>query len=326
MVLDLCIPTATGAQDPQLLQETACLLAAPPPLPYVFPTSFPDEVFFHRVVSNPLATPGRQAGHPGPRGRGRLRLRRRRPGQQMVFARIRVTAGVPVRRHLHGHPPVRHRDLPERGGRRRQPRHRLHRGHRRHPRQLHRRAHQPRRAVPPARGGHAHRPADGPALRALPRRPGRPAARAPLRPGHRLHPQREPLLPRRRRDPALHHRQPVRHQLVRDSAGPSIGPGLPDRCIREELFTVTGMLHDPNTVGGKPAQRHPRLLRPHRRRLPGRRDGSRLPEPRPGQSPEAHRRRPVRLPGADGGTRPSSATGTPRASPSRATMSPPRSP
>ncbi|MGA8892287.1 MAG: Ig-like domain-containing protein [Anaeromyxobacteraceae bacterium] len=95
-VLDICIPTATATQDPDGLQETACLLAAPPALPYTFPTSFPDEVFYHRVVSDPLttSTSGKRAilvlaleaafatGAPA-------------AGQQVVFTRIRVTAGVP---------------------------------------------------------------------------------------------------------------------------------------------------------------------------------------------------------------------------------------
>ena len=34
--------------------------------------------------------------------------------------------------------------------------------------------------------------------------------------------------------------------------GPFDGPGQPDRCIREDLFTITGMLHDPNTPVGSP--------------------------------------------------------------------------
>ena len=65
-VLDLCIPTATAAQDPEGLQETACLLAAPPALPYIFPTNFPDEVFFHRGVSAGLP-PTRRPPPPGRR-------------------------------------------------------------------------------------------------------------------------------------------------------------------------------------------------------------------------------------------------------------------
>ncbi|HQR29204.1 MAG TPA: hypothetical protein PLL32_02265, partial [Anaeromyxobacteraceae bacterium] len=95
MVLDLCIPPAYGANDPQGLQETACLLAAPPALPYTFPTSFPDELFYHRVVSNPIALPGG--------GKAILVLAVEaafgsgapQAGQQVVFTRIRVTSGVP---------------------------------------------------------------------------------------------------------------------------------------------------------------------------------------------------------------------------------------
>ena len=95
MVLDLCLPTVTATQDPQSLQETACLLGAPTP-PYVFPTNFPDEVFFHRVVSNPMttSTTGKRAilvlALEAAFGSGAPAI-----GQQMVFARIRVTAGVP---------------------------------------------------------------------------------------------------------------------------------------------------------------------------------------------------------------------------------------
>src|SRR5512137_1031573 len=96
-VLDLCIPTATATQDPDGLQEIACLLGPPaPPLPYTFPTSFPDELFYHRVVSNPLTT-----STSGKRATLVLALEAAFAsgapaiGQQMVFARIRVTAGVP---------------------------------------------------------------------------------------------------------------------------------------------------------------------------------------------------------------------------------------
>ena len=93
MVLDLCLPKVTATQDPLLLQETACLL--PTSAPYVFPTAFPDEAFYHRVVSNPLALPG------GKRAILVLALEAAfasgapAVGQQAVFARIRVTAGVP---------------------------------------------------------------------------------------------------------------------------------------------------------------------------------------------------------------------------------------
>ncbi len=94
MVLDECIPTATATQDPTGLQKTACLLVDP--LPYTFPTTFPAEVFYHRVVSNPLttSTSGQRAvlvlALEGSFANGTATA-----GQQMVFARIRVTAGVP---------------------------------------------------------------------------------------------------------------------------------------------------------------------------------------------------------------------------------------
>ena len=95
MVLDECIPTATATQDPGGLQHTACLLADP--LPFVFPNTFPPEVFYHRVVSNPMIT-----STAGQRATLVLALEAAfangsaTAGQQMVFARIRVTAGVPV--------------------------------------------------------------------------------------------------------------------------------------------------------------------------------------------------------------------------------------
>jgi len=92
LVLDLCLP---DANDPGALQQTACLLGPPNP-PYVFPTNFPDEAFYYRAVSAPLAT--------GPATRAVLVLALEAAfgsgapaaGQQMVFTRIRVTAGVPA--------------------------------------------------------------------------------------------------------------------------------------------------------------------------------------------------------------------------------------
>jgi hypothetical protein len=89
-VLDLCLP---DANDPGGLQQTACLLPDPPP--YTFPDTFPEEVFYHRAVSTPLAT--------GAGKRAILVLALEAafatggpvPGQQIVFTRIRVTAGVP---------------------------------------------------------------------------------------------------------------------------------------------------------------------------------------------------------------------------------------
>lgn len=91
LVLDLCLP---DANDPGALQQTACLLGPPNP-PYTFPTNFPDESFYFRAVSGPLDLPnGKRAilvlaleaafGNGVPAA-----------GDQMVFTRIRVTAGVP---------------------------------------------------------------------------------------------------------------------------------------------------------------------------------------------------------------------------------------
>lgn len=93
LVLDLCLATApdTGAA-----QQTACLLTTPPPYDlFATPTpTFPDEAFYFRATSllNTSATL-----------RASLVLALEaafangapRPGDQMVFARIRVTAGVP---------------------------------------------------------------------------------------------------------------------------------------------------------------------------------------------------------------------------------------
>jgi hypothetical protein len=94
MVLDECIPTASATQDPANLQHTACLLVDP--LPFTFPNLFPPEVFYHRVVSNPVTT-----SPAGQRATLVLALEASfangtpTAGQQMVFTRIRVTAGVP---------------------------------------------------------------------------------------------------------------------------------------------------------------------------------------------------------------------------------------
>lgn len=94
MVLDLCLPTISGADDPQGLQDTACLLEIP--RPYTFPTNFPDELFYFRGVSDPLITSadGKRAilvlALEAAFGTGAAAV-----GQQTVFTRIRVTAGVP---------------------------------------------------------------------------------------------------------------------------------------------------------------------------------------------------------------------------------------
>ena len=248
----------------------------------------------------------------------RLRRRGHRPADGLrPHPRHRRRA---VRRHLHGHPPVRHGDLRQRDVGRRQPRHRLHRG---------------RRRSPPGTSPTRSRAASGRSsstsrTRSSTRRPAAASLVLPCGPAAQ---------------PLVQHLRPVHPRLAAYFLGDGVTPATSpaarsaptsSRCAdrstarpirhqppftalrREELFTVTGMLHDPNAVVGSPLSVTARLLQPHRRRLPGRRDGSRLPEPRPGRSPEAHRRRPVRRAGADGGTRPSSATGTPRASPFRA--------
>ena len=251
-VLDLCIPTASTTADPQGDQETACLLAAPPALPYVFPTSFPDEVFFHRVVSNPLNTSvtGKRAilvlALEAAFGSGAAAI-----GQQMVFARIRVTAGVPFDgtytvTHPYGTETfanvvagVGNRDIifTEDVG------------------------------LTPGNFTDALTSRVGPFLQhvedtlidpatglAFVPRPGGPAAQ-PL------------VLPN---DPVTGFIPGVSRYFLGDGVtpryitgspfgtnwfeicGPFDGPTFPDRCIREELFTVTGMLHDPNTVVGSP--------------------------------------------------------------------------
>jgi hypothetical protein len=91
-VLDLCLPNAS---DPGLLQETACLLARPPTPPYAFPTNFPEEIFYHRVVSAPLATSATKRATLVLALEAAFGSGAAAAGQQIVFTRIRVTAGVP---------------------------------------------------------------------------------------------------------------------------------------------------------------------------------------------------------------------------------------
>jgi len=94
LVLDLCMPTTNATNDPLALQETACLLEIPGP--YTFPSYFPDEAFYFRGVSDPLTTSvdGKRAvlvlALEAAFGTGAPAI-----GQQTVFTRIRVTAGVP---------------------------------------------------------------------------------------------------------------------------------------------------------------------------------------------------------------------------------------
>ena len=105
-VLDLCLPAGRPAEntDPQL---TACLLTpfdaagGLPPPPYVFPSNFPEEIFYFRAVSNALDTTGTVPGAAAKRAILVLALEAAfangapAGGDQVVFTRIRVTAGVP---------------------------------------------------------------------------------------------------------------------------------------------------------------------------------------------------------------------------------------
>jgi hypothetical protein len=93
-VLDLCLPNAVDAGGAQL---NACLLVppGPPAPPYIFPTNFPDEVFYFRAVGDPIDMGlGKRAvivlALEAAFANGAVAN-----GDQMVFTRIRVTAGVP---------------------------------------------------------------------------------------------------------------------------------------------------------------------------------------------------------------------------------------
>jgi hypothetical protein len=93
-VLDICIPTANDSTDPTQLQEKACQLVRPPTPPYVFPSNFPGEVFYMRAISQLSPSGATKAtlvlALEAAFGSGTPAA-----GQQMVFARIRLTAGVP---------------------------------------------------------------------------------------------------------------------------------------------------------------------------------------------------------------------------------------
>lgn len=99
LTLDFCLP---DANDPGQLQQTACLLvgAGLPTPPYAFPASFPDEVFYYRAVSAPLDT-SNPAGSGTNKAilvlalEGAFATGAAAAGQQIVFTRIRVTAGLP---------------------------------------------------------------------------------------------------------------------------------------------------------------------------------------------------------------------------------------
>ncbi|MGZ8237455.1 MAG: Ig-like domain-containing protein [Methylobacter sp.] len=92
-VLDLCLPNAS---DPGAAQQNACLLVGPglPDPPYSFPNNFPDEAFYFNATSL-LDMPG------GKRATLVLALEAAFsigpvvPGDQVVFTRIRLFAGVP---------------------------------------------------------------------------------------------------------------------------------------------------------------------------------------------------------------------------------------
>jgi hypothetical protein len=99
LALDFCLPNAT---DPSSLQQAACLLvgAGLPTPPYVFATNFPGEVFYYRAVSVPLDTSDPALGGVVKAVlvlalEGSFATGSAAPGQQIVFTRIRVTAGVP---------------------------------------------------------------------------------------------------------------------------------------------------------------------------------------------------------------------------------------
>ncbi|MEI6225052.1 MAG: Ig-like domain-containing protein [Deltaproteobacteria bacterium] len=233
MALDLCLPTSTDANDPARLQEGACLLVRPPTPPYVFPTNFPGEVFYHRVVTAPVAT--------GPSTRATLVLALEASfgagtpaaGQQMVFTRIRLFAGVP----FDGTYTVTHPYGTE--------------------------------TFPDVKAGSAARDiiftedvglAPGNFTDALVSRVGPFLQHSDEGPGGA--PAAALILPFAGTAPNTSAIPGVSRSFLGDGAtprwitgspfgtnyfemcGPFDGPGFPDRCIRQDLFTVTGMLHE----------------------------------------------------------------------------------
>ncbi|MGB2817305.1 MAG: Ig-like domain-containing protein [Burkholderiaceae bacterium] len=88
LVLDFCLPDATDTGA----QTTACLLTGGPT--YVFPSTFPDEAFYFRATSL-LDTGGGKRAVLVLALEGAFANGAAAPGDQMVFARIRITAGVP---------------------------------------------------------------------------------------------------------------------------------------------------------------------------------------------------------------------------------------
>jgi len=93
MVLDLCLP---DANDPGAAQQNACLLVGPglPDPPYSFPNNFPDEAFYFNATSVMDMPAGKRAtlvtALEAAFSVGDVAV-----GDQVVFTRIRVFAGVP---------------------------------------------------------------------------------------------------------------------------------------------------------------------------------------------------------------------------------------
>jgi len=102
LTLDFCLPDAV---DPGQAQQSACLLlgtlAAPlPNPPFVFPTNYPEEIFYYRAVSVPLdlsdpAVGGVVKGVLVLALEGAFATGGAAAGQQITFTRIRITAGLP---------------------------------------------------------------------------------------------------------------------------------------------------------------------------------------------------------------------------------------
>jgi hypothetical protein len=92
-VLDLCLPNAS---DPGAAQQNACLLVGPglPDPPYSFPNNFPDEAFYFNATSLLDMPSGKRAtlvlALEAAFSIGPVAV-----GDQIVFTRIRVFAGVP---------------------------------------------------------------------------------------------------------------------------------------------------------------------------------------------------------------------------------------
>lgn len=94
LALDICLPDAI---DPGGLQGSACqVIPGPPDPPFTFPGNFPEEVFYQRAVSDILPMPGGKKAILVLALEGAFFNGPVAAGDQIVFTRIRVTAGVPV--------------------------------------------------------------------------------------------------------------------------------------------------------------------------------------------------------------------------------------